>query len=438
MSQRNYLLCVPRPSSGQDPNTAIVVSSALPDHIPPNHVLVKVDKFGFSANNVTYQALGEHPHFRYFDFHAVPENSQAEGNGASGSCAKTHGLIPVWGFGLILKSTHPKIQEGERIYGYLAPAQYLLLAVSPNDVNKFAFYVPRPHLPPGKSNLPYNQILRCSTDPHYTPTPLAEDLTMLYRPLFWTSYWCEDWLSSSQYKGGNIFAILISSASSKTAFCLAYLIGKRIKQGGLNASTKIIGLTSKRNTEFTKGLNLYNEVLDYDSFTNASSLQSNQGSRFIYVDVAGNSGLNERIKAHFASPYTGNVIATVALGVTNLSPSAQASEYDWDFNRTFDMSSSPVVSGTSPFWPKVEHFFMPEWLAVRRHQLPVQDIFEGQNRAWKGLMEDCVNWVELERVSGPEKVKDAYLRVAKEGLGPRKGLVWSMWDEIAVPVKARL
>jgi hypothetical protein len=26
----------------------------------------------------------------------------------------------------------------------------------------------------------------------FTPTLLGEDLTMLYRPLFWTSYWMED------------------------------------------------------------------------------------------------------------------------------------------------------------------------------------------------------------------------------------------------------
>jgi tRNA U38,U39,U40 pseudouridine synthase TruA len=56
----------------------------------------------------------------------------------------------VWGFGTVIKSTHPKIQEGERIYGYLAPTRYLLLPVSPNDVNKFSFYIPRPHLPAGE------------------------------------------------------------------------------------------------------------------------------------------------------------------------------------------------------------------------------------------------------------------------------------------------
>lgn len=46
-------------------------------------------------------------------------------------------------------STHPKIKEGERVYGYFAPTRYLLLPVS-SDVNKYSFYVPRPHFPAGE------------------------------------------------------------------------------------------------------------------------------------------------------------------------------------------------------------------------------------------------------------------------------------------------
>lgn len=112
------------------------------------------------------------------------------------------GPAPVWGFGEVVASSHPKVQAGERIYGYLAPSRYLLLPVSPSDVNKYAFFVPRPDLPAGKLCLsctllvldlvaldrrPYNQLRRCATDPQYNPE--VEDLTMLYRPLFWTSYW---------------------------------------------------------------------------------------------------------------------------------------------------------------------------------------------------------------------------------------------------------
>ncbi|KDR79940.1 hypothetical protein GALMADRAFT_116466 [Galerina marginata CBS 339.88] len=432
-SDPNITLSSPRPSSGQDPHSPVIVVSQRPTECPQNHVLIKVDRFGFSANNVTYQALGEHPHFRYFDFHSAPESTD-------GNCSrKTHGLIPVWGFGTVIKSTHPKISEGERVYGYLAPTRYLLLPVSPNDVNKTAFYVPRPHLPADRR--PYNQILRCNSDPHYTPTPVAEDLTMLYRPLFWTSYWCEDWLYSSQYRGG-VSTILISSASSKTAFCLAYLVGKRIRRGEISPNTRIIGLTSKRNMGFTKKLGLYHEVFDYDSFTSVPAFQGNNHQRWLYIDVAGNDDLNKNIFAHFASPYTAKLAAVVALGMTNLSPSSsEVSSIEWSGN-PFDATATVDPSNVaSPFWPKVEQFFMPEWLEIRRHQIPIQEIFSRQNQAWKELMTDCLGWVELERVYGAENVKEAYGRLAKEGLGPDKGLIWSLWDEeteIPKPVLSRL
>jgi len=60
----NITLASPRPSSGLDLNSPVLVTSAKPLYCPENHVIIKVDRFGFSANNVTYQALGEHPHFR--------------------------------------------------------------------------------------------------------------------------------------------------------------------------------------------------------------------------------------------------------------------------------------------------------------------------------------------------------------------------------------
>lgn len=276
---------------------------------------------------------------------------------------------------------------------------------------------------------PYNQILRCAADPHYMPTSAAEDLTMLYRPLFWTSYWCEDWIFSSGYRGG-ASSILISSASSKTAFCLAYLIRNRISQGDINANTQIIGLTSTKNLAFTKGLELYHEVYEYDTFSSAPRLQG-QKKRWIYVDVTGNESLNQRVTAHFSSPYTGTLAAYISLGFTNLSPSlSNVDTLDWNGNK-FAATPSPSVNNevpTSSFWPKIEQFFMVEWLDVRKHQISIAEIFSRQNLAWKQLMVDCVGWVKVDRVYGADNVKKAYEVVAKNGLGPAQGLVWSMWE----------
>ena len=251
---------------------------------------------------------------------------------------------------------------------------------------------------------------------------------MLYRPLFWTSYWCEDWIHSSNYRSG-VSHILISSASSKTAFCLAYLIGKRVRSGEINKDTKIIGLTSKGNVDFTKRLELYHEVLDYDSFTSAHFLQGGQDNRWLYVDVAGNSKLNKRIYAHFASPYTGKLAANITLGLTNLKPSTANSTAPKNLGtNTFNNVSEDANTSTSAFPPQEEFFFMPEWLDIRRHQIPILEIIRRQNQAWKELMEDCIGWVELKHVYGAAGVEKAYRKLSREGLGPDKGLIWSLWD----------
>jgi len=244
---------------------------------------------------------------------------------------------------------------------------------------------------------------------------------MLYRPLFWTSYWCEDWIFETDYRGAN--CVLISSASSKTAFCLAYLIGKRFARGDIRRKT-IVGLTSKQNVAFTTSLGLYDEVVDYDSISTAPSLQLSEDKKWIYADVAGNGALNKRVFAHFRS--NEHLVASIALGMTNLSPSTpdKVSKV-WGLNTFATAAKSP--SSTSP--APLEQFFMVEWLNVRKHHLAPQEIHALQEKAWKELMKDCVGWVKLDRVSGVEAVKKAYEHLTKGGLGPDKGFIWNLWGD---------
>ncbi|KAI9569907.1 hypothetical protein HD554DRAFT_2088536 [Boletus coccyginus] len=413
----NLTICHPRLSSGKDPNTAVLAKSLVPAVLPANNVLIKVDRFGYSANNVTYQALGEVPHFLYFDFHEAPEAPE------SNVSPNTHGVTPVWGFGTVVASTLLAIHTGERVFGYFAPTRFLALSISPQDVNRYAFVVSRPHLP--EDRRPYNQITRCSADPLYDPSPSVEDLTMLYRPLFWTSFWCEDWINTSQYRGG-ASRILISSASAKTAFCLAYLIRKRGSTSDSSSPTRqVVGLTSRKNLEFTKNLGLYDHVLEYDGFKTAA-VMNEPSQKWIYVDLAGNENLNSRVHNHFSNAKL-DLAGSVALGFTNLSPSSSGSAAKWITNEFSPHSASTAF----------EQFFMPEWLARRRKQLSVGEITRLQKYAWSGLMQDCKTWgVAIRRVYGTQNVKKAYEEVVRSGIPPDQGLIWSMWEE--EEVNARL
>jgi hypothetical protein len=252
----------------------------------------------------------------------------------------------------------------------------------------------------------------------YDPSPTAEDLTMLYRPLFWTSFWCEDWLNSSNYKGGST-QILISSASSKTAFCLAYLIRRRNSLQG-SSTRRVIGLTSTKNLAFTKRLALYDNAFDYESF-NTSLVGNLAQGHWIYVDVAGNNALNTRVRDYFRVSDDSELVTSIALGLTNVSASTiEPSSANWG-------SGSEAPQGDDP---KVEYFFMPEWLSIRKQQLSVSVITQMQKEAWTRLMSDCGTWgVSLRRVCGPDQVKAAYEEIVRCGLAPEDAFVWSLWGE---------
>ena len=74
-----------------------------PDDVALNdgEARLRVERFGFTANNVTYGAFGEQMgYWRFFP------------------AADGWGRIPVWGFGEVIESQAADIEPGQRFYGY--------------------------------------------------------------------------------------------------------------------------------------------------------------------------------------------------------------------------------------------------------------------------------------------------------------------------------
>ncbi|KAG8999192.1 hypothetical protein FRB90_012136 [Tulasnella sp. 427] len=397
MPYYNSTLCVPRGGS-KKLGKAVVVDSVI-ESVPAQHVLIRVDKFGWSANNITYGILGEDAHFRYFDFHPAPTTWSVS--------PKSHGVIPVWGFGTVVESKIEKIEVGERVFGYFPSAKYMMIRVDEKDINSFNFYALRPHLPADRR--PYNQITRCKADPLYNEE--EEEASMLYSPLFWTSFWAEDWLYSSHYR--NASRVLISSASSKTGFCLALAIKKRLqKTPGLDI--KVIGLTSSGNKDFVESLGLYDEVHLYSAL---SEVDVTAGP-YCYVDVAGNPKLNSEIISHLGP----SMSFGVTLGMSHVN----------------DTTSSIKETAEKDPEAKLEMFFMPEWFAVVRGTTSVKDIAELRKEGWGWIMKDGTQWVKLEPSKGKKKVLDTYKKTLKGSIGPDRGLIFSLWEGDGEQLKAKL
>ena len=204
---------------------------------------------------------------------------------------------------------------------------------------------------------------------------------MLYWPLFWTSFWAEDWLFTAPAMPYNGAAtILVSSASTKTTFCLTYLVQKHNQP-----AVTVIGLMLKRNLAFTKGLGLYAVVHTNDDVKQGFAA-AGQGGMWVYVDIAGNEALN----VHICKMLGSRMVWNVSLGVTNLSPAAERKYIMPTSGMTLAVSAgSNSTSGT----PALEFFFMPEWLSEHCRALAASGIFAMQLKAWMALMCDCTSWL---------------------------------------------
>lgn len=242
-----------------------MIETELPDPaaLPAEALLVKVDRFAFTANNITYAMLGDQ--FKYWQLFPAPAG---------------FGNIPVWGLGDVVASRHPGVAEGERLFGYFPMATHLTIEAS--DVNKRSLRDAAAHRQ-GVAPV-YNAYARVSGDPAFAGR--RGDEQALLRPLFMLSFLVDDYLAENGFHGAR--SVILSSASSKTAFGLAHLLHSR------RQVVRVIGLTSAKNVDFVKSLGCYHDVVTYDRLT---SLASNEPVAF--VDMAGSSELRASLHRHF-------------------------------------------------------------------------------------------------------------------------------------------
>ena len=107
----------------------------------------------------------------------------------------------------------------------------------------------------------YNAYARVGADPAFAGR--QGDYQALLRPLFMLSFLVDDYLGENAFFGAR--RVLLSSASSKTAFGLAHLLHEHRKD------IRVIGLTSAANADFVSSLGCYDEVVTYDAVTSLPS-----------------------------------------------------------------------------------------------------------------------------------------------------------------------
>jgi hypothetical protein len=363
---RNLSLWVARADLRQ---TRWVVDEPVPP-LAEGQALLNIDLLALTANNVTYGAFGDA--MKYWDF--FPTGDPAWGQ------------IPAWGFATVAASRAPGVEVGTRVYGYFPMARSLV--VTPTSAGPGGFTDGAPHRA-ALSGL-YNRYQATGHDPLYRAA--QEGVIAVLRPLFTTSFLIDDWLAEQAFFDAR--QIVLSSASSKTAYATAWCLAQR-------AGLQVVGLTSSRNRAYVQGLGVYSRVEAYES---VGSLPKD---RSVYIDFAGSAELRRTVHEHWADA----LACSTAVGAT-----------DWEHRA--------AGSGLRLPGPKPQFFFAPSQAQQRLKEWGGAGFGQRLGQAWSGFTTAALAarppWLGLREVSGRDEIAAAYRSLVAGEVAPDVGLVLRM------------
>jgi NADPH:quinone reductase-like Zn-dependent oxidoreductase len=231
----------------------------------------------------------------------------------------------------------------------------------------------------------YNRYTRVDADALYDAE--REDEQMLLRPLFLTSYLIDDFLEDSGFFAAD--TVVMSSASSKTASALAFLLRKR-------EGIDVIGLTSSRSAEFARTLGVYDHVIAYDE------LESLPDGRAVYVDMAGDAELRAAVHDH----YRDELAHSAVVGATHHDRMGQVPD---------------SLPGPRPMF-----FFAPDRITKRAADWGSDTLERRMADAWRPYVQWTGGWLRVVHGAGPEALQSAYLDLLDGRIDPASAHVLSL------------
>jgi hypothetical protein len=330
-------------------------------------VLLSVEQFAFTANNMTYALIGASTGW-YWDFFPAPRG---------------WGRIPVWGFGKVVASQVSDVHIGEDLFGYFPMSTHTVLRPGKirsdglHDVSEH-----RAHLSPA-----YNFYVRTSANPAFDADNKRE--IMLLRPLFFASFLVHDLLT--ERLGADADTIAITSASSKTAIGLAHLLSAAKVRAG-----HVVGLTSQRNLDFVRGTGVYDRVVTYDD------LEALASRSVAVADFSGNSALIRKLQDALGD----RAVCFCLVGYTHR-----------------DRRSLDIVEDA-----KMMRFFAPDEIRKRVREWGAGEFARRYNEALQAYIRQSRGWLHIVEGFGPKTVGEVFERVAKNQIRPDQGHLLSLHE----------
>lgn len=341
------------------------VMSTIPA-IGEGEVLVAIDKFGLTANNVSYAVAGDS--IGYWGYYPAEDG---------------WGKVPVWGCASVIESSCAEVPVGDRLWGFFPMASHAILR--PGHVHTDYFMDLADH----RQGLPalYNQFRRTQAEPAFMQN-LETERCLLF-PLFCTSYLLYDYLIDNAFFGAQ--QVVIGSVSSKTGFGLAQMLHR-----DNTVSISVIGLTSAKNQDFVSELGCCDQIVLYgDEQLVDASLPT------AYVDMSGDAGLTIALHNHLGE----NMVESAMVGASH-----------WE-NR------GPVgyLPGARPTF-----FFAPGQIDKRNKEWGSGVAMNKAMLASAEVAARVKGNLAVEWVQGAEALSQVWIQLLDNKIPPSKGLMVSL------------
>ena len=326
----------------------LVEGESLREELDDGEAQLLVERFALSANNVTYAALGEQlGYWRLFP------------------ASEGWGRIPAWGYARVVGSRSLALAEGQRTFGLVPMGSYLTVCPAPHPAGFIDAAPHRAELSPV-----YNQYLSLEDE--------GDDAALVMRPLFGTSVLLD--LVLSERGPGGARTVVLTSASSKTAYGLAHLLRSR--------PLATIGLTSGTRRAWVEDLGLYDEVLAYDE---VDDLGAPGGA--VLVDFAGDRALVRRLHEQLGDALERSIL----VGFTH---------------RQLEADQAPLPG------PVTEFFFAPDEMVRRGRGLARRYAV-----AWQEFAPVVERTMRIERVTDGDELVRVYRELLDGHTDPAVGYV---------------
>jgi hypothetical protein len=292
-------------------------------------VLVEIERFSMTANNITYGVVGDQlGYWRFF-----PD-------------AGEWGRIPVWGFARVVATRAEGVAQGLRLYGFWPMSTHFVTRMRVAGSGFVDASEHRAALPPA-----YNRY-------EIAPETPRDDYLALLRPLFTTSFLLDDYLAGIAPDA----TAVLSSASSRTALGLAWMLKARGAPG--------VALTSQRNRAFVEGLGLYSRTVTYDA-VEAMEI----AGQVAFVDMAGDASVRAAVHRRFDA----RLIHSAIVGSTHHEARGGSGDLPGP-KPSFFFAPDRLVArrrdwGVDVLWERIDEAMSrfiddSDWLHVERHHGP--------------------------------------------------------------------